>query len=207
VLQHSTEHFVRVDLLRCLDCLLDPRVFLGSSEYTESVKEVREGVYEVVFKWRKFGITRKFRVVIRVVKRTLKNGVEVAYEPDSPYWFTLRVVLYPGHGGVFVKAEALMKAGLMADLFGSKDYASFVERLVSKGLTSYLKHRISKFSGSIVRGGHGDCRDCVLYDEVRGYCYFLETTVSNPTKPPCGGEAHILIRWVSEEKRLGAAGH
>ncbi len=201
MLQYSTDHFVRVDMLRCLDCLLDPRIFLGSSEYTESVREVREGVYEIVFRWRKFGITRRFKVLIRPVKRPLKSGVEVVYEPepDSPYWFTIRIVLYPGHSGVFIKAEALMKAGLMADLLGRKDYAGFVEKLVSKGLTEYLKHRIRDLGDNVVRAGKGDCRDCILYDEVRGYCYFLESLVPDPFRPPCGGRAHALISEAAEK--------
>ena len=202
MLQHITEHFVKVDMIQCLDCLLDPRVFLGSSEYTERVRELREGVYEIVFRWRKFGITKRFRVVVRPVKIPMKNGVEVVYEPepDSPYWFIIRIALYPGRGGVFIKAEALMRAGLMADLFGRKDYAGFVERLVSKGLTEYLRRRLKDLGESVVRAGKGDCRDCVLYDEVRGYCYYLETAVANPVRPPCGGRALTLIGEVAGKK-------
>ena len=196
MLKHVTEHYVRIDMLKCLDCLLDPYIFLGSSEYTESIKDLGNGVYEVVFKWRKFGLTKRFKVILRVFKEQHQDVVEVVYksEPGSTYWFTLRVALYPGQKGVFVKAEALMKAGLMADLFGRKDFADFVERLVSKGLTSYLKRRLSKLGESVLRSGFGDCRDCVLYDEVRGYCYYLETIVADPTRPPCGGKAHTLIK-------------
>ena len=186
---------VRADLSNCIKCVTNVENFFYKSKYTYAVRRLSEDTYEVVFRWRKFGVTRFYRVRIKVRRNSDR---EVVYEPDegSDYWFRMRFTFEPHSGGTLVRVEAQMKAGLMADLLGRGDYRGFVEELVDNGIKRMLENivagqRAAQAGSTMVKA---NCRLCVLYDENRSFCYFLGKTVENPENPPCGGKGFVAYR-------------
>ena len=187
MLRHRVERRLNVNAEECRRCLLSPERFLSKSRYTYFVGR-RNSDYEVIFRWRKLGITRYFRVVFRLVE----DGDTISYEstPDSDYWFDMRFKLEAlEEGGTRIVVEASMKAGLMADLLGRKDYASFVEDLVDRGIGDMLETLAGKTAGETKAGI--SCRTCILYGSLNKYCYMLKQHVDDPDKPPCRGKYYI----------------
>ena len=170
----------------CLRCVLDPEAFLSASRYTYSVKRLDEGKYEVVFRWRKFGVERFYPVRVRVERR----GGRVVYEPtpDSPHNLRLEISVERDNGGALVTVDASMDAGLLARIMGRGDFAAFVEDLVDKGIAGMAERAAAK--GSTL-GGVAHCERCLLYDPGRGYCYALRREVGDPGDPPCRGRFFI----------------
>ena len=149
-------------------------------------------------------MTRYYPVRIRVFEKDLGERVKrVVYEPaeDSPYWFRMEFVLREKNGGgVEVEASAFMKAGLMADFLGKRDYARFVEELLDRGIRSFLEERARRIRESrraavavLASRGEASCTTCSLFDDERSFCYFLEKRVDDPSKPPCGGRAYVAM--------------
>ena len=199
MLRHRARRVVRSDAVECAMCLLDPARFFRASRYTHSVAREETGVYQVIFKWRKWGMTRYFPVRIRVEQHEEGEGrTRVVYEPtgDSPYFFRMVFDIRRRNGGAEVEAEAEMKAGLMADLLGRKDYASFVEELLDRGIKAFLEERAKREKAREEEKTRTKptCTTCALYDEERGYCYFLERRVEDPEKPPCKGQAYVAMK-------------
>ncbi len=199
MLRHRARRVVRSDAVECVRCLLDPPRFFRASRYTHSVAR-EEDTYQVVFKWKKFGMTRYYPVKIRVKEeRVGEDTVRVVYEPtsDTPYWFRMSFTVRRRDGGAEVDAEAEMKAGLMADLLGRKDYAGFVEELLDRGIKAFLEERAKRLREEGVKPREqvrASCTTCALFDEERKYCYFLEKTVEDPERPPCRGKAYVAMR-------------
>ncbi len=191
-LRHTVERELNATFEQCLECLLRPDRFLGESRYTYRASRL-DGVYEIVFKWVKWGITRFYRVRLRVVQ----EGPVVRYvsTPDSDYEFYMEFHLRPGGDGrTRVWVEARMKAGLMADLLGRKDYARFVEELVDRGLGAMLSAVAEERRGAEAGQARPRCEDCLLYEFSNKYCYYLKGPIANPEDPPCGGRGFIEHR-------------
>lgn len=191
MLRHAVEREINATFGQCLECLLRPDGFLGESRYTYRASRL-DGVYEVVFKWVKWGITRFYRVRLRVVQ----EGPVVRYvsTPDSDHEFYMEFYLRPRSSGrVRIRVEARMKAGLMADLLGRKDYARFVEELVDRGLGAMLS-AMAGGRGAETGAAEPRCVDCLLYEFSNKYCYYLEGPVASPEDPPCGGRGFIEHR-------------
>ena len=183
-LRHETVKSVRVNLLACLECASNPKALFSRSRYVERVEQRAPNVYTVRFVWRKLGVTRRYEVSFRVERR----GDTIVYESleGSRYPMRFEFQLTPSGRGTRVRVAAEMKAGLMADLLGRRDFAGFVEELVEKGIVALAERAASK------RGG-GDCKTCILYDPETGYCYYLRRRVPDPSKPPCKGRAYMAV--------------
>jgi hypothetical protein len=196
-LKHKSAKTVRLPPEECRKCLLDLEGFMSRSKYTYAVKKMPDGTYEVVFRWRKLGVERFYRVRLRV-----EGGgdlVEYRSTEYSDYPFLMRFLLEPGpDGSTRVHVESEMDAGIMAGLLGKGDYRAFVEELVEKGIAS-LARRYALTRGASPAPGQPAaeeasaprvlmCRECILYDPERGYCYALRTEVKDPERPPCRGK-------------------
>ena len=199
VLRHAVSRLVRAPPGACLECAADPESFLGASRYTYVVKRLAPGLYEVVFRWRKLGVTRYYRVRLRVRR---EDG-RVVYEstPDSDYPFRLEITLEEAGGATRVRASAEMRAGLMADLLGRRDYASFVEELVDRGLAA-LARRLASQAPAEARRGRPECTTCLLYEQELRRCLVLGARVEDPSRPPCQGRDYIPA-WIAEAGRKG----
>ena len=187
-LRHVVEMEVGAAFDECLERLLRPDKFLAGSRYTYSVSRM-DGVYEVVFRWVKWGMTRLYRVRIRVVQK----GPVVKYVslPGSDHDFYMEFHLRPsGNGRTRVRVEARMRAGLMADLLGRGDYARFVEELLSRGLGG----EPSLAAGEVRGSAEPRCEDCLLYEPSNRYCYYLRSPVPEPEEPPCNGKGFVGCR-------------
>ena len=144
VLRHEFSIEMDIDFAACFPCLCSPVSFFAASPYTYRVRKLDEKgeVYEVVFRWRKLGMTRCYPVRLRVRRKPERNRVEIVYEstPDSRYEFYMRLLVERlGPGKVRVSVSAWMRAGLMADLLGRKEYRLFVENLVRDGVFCSLE--------------------------------------------------------------------
>ena len=196
-LRYTTRKTVRAGLEECLKCLARADIFLKRSKYVESIESEAPGVYHVRFVWRKLGMTRRYDVVFRV----RREGDKVIYESleGSKYPMRLEFRLSKRDGETVLEASATMKAGLMADLLGRRDFAEFIDELVETGFVSLVKEMASrrrqKAESSEGPAVKKTCERCLLYDPVRKYCYYLRKNVSNPEKPPCGG-AHFISAQV-----------
>lgn len=190
----------------CLECLANLEGFMSKSRYTYALRRVGEDVYEVVFRWRKLGIEKFYRVTLAVARSG--STVEYRSTPDSPYHFrmTFKVEPAPGGGASRVVVEAEMRAGLMASLMGRGDFREFVEELVDRGIANLARLHLAAKAREALQPSDGaggsaapgaapverpSCLDCVLYDPERRYCYMLRRTIENPGEPPCGGTYFI----------------
>ncbi len=196
VLKHHTIKTVKGSFTFCKECLLRPDQLFTASKYTAFVEKVAENVYHVRFVWRKLGMTRKFDVILKVIDK----GDTVIYETVEGSKYPMKFVFNLRRKGenLEVEVSSEMKAGLMADLLGRKDYAGFVEELVETGLIKLAEKLASEMGVAIGAGGENAvCSECLLYDPARSYCYYLREYVANPESPPCGGK-----RFISEEAVL-----
>ncbi len=184
---HMVERKLNVNAEDCRRCLLSPERFLSKSKYTYFARR-RNNTYEVIFRWRKLGITRYYRVIFRLIEGEDTVGYEST--PDSDYQFNMRFKLKAlKEGRTRITVEASMKAGFLADLLGRKDYAAFIEDLVDKGIGSMLE----TLAGKKTEGGEAgiSCRTCLLYGSLNNYCYMLKQQVDDPDRPLCGGKYYI----------------
>ncbi len=187
VLRHRTVKTVRALPEECIECVLRVDRLLSTSKHTHSVKRLGEDIYHVRFVWRKLGMTRYFDVVFKVIR----EGDRVVYRSieGSKYPMIIEFKFKPRNDMLEIEVYSEMKAGLMADLLGRKDYAKFIDDLVESGILRLLKEspRVrARETGEAIR-----CDRCILYDPVRGYCYYLRRPVINVVKPPCGGKEFI----------------
>jgi len=190
VLRARVERHLNVPLELCVRCLMDAGLFLRQSPYTVEAEKLGEDTYRVVFRWRKLGITRRYPVVLRV-RREGENRIIYESTSDSPHPLRMEFALEPREGGeTYLRVDAEMGAGVLADLLGKRDFYGFIEDLVDRGLTSLVR----KLADSIreeVRGVGVRCTDCLLYERNRSYCYYLARTVEDPENPPCKGEKFV----------------
>ncbi len=196
-LVHDTVKTVKVPEDTCLACLLSPDKLLSTSRYTAIVERLEDNKYHVRFIWRKFGITKKFDVIFRVIRRG--NLVEYRSTEESDYPFLIRFKLTRLNNEVEIDVHAEMKAGLLADFFGRKDYAGFIEELIDTGLVELLKN--VRKGKSTVESLRISCNTCILYDPRRRYCYYLRREVRNPDNPPCKGEAYLSDITLKREEQ------
>ena len=202
MLRHRTARRLNISPDRCLKCLLDVEDFLGSGKYTYAVKRLEDEVYEVVFKWVKLGFTRYYRVRFKVVKaddRVTYTSIE-----GSDYDFTIEFTLKRADGGVLLEVNASMKAGLMANLLGRRDYAMFIEELVDKGIERALKRMASKQGVGEKGPAHQrlpSCQNCLFYGSLTRRCYLLGIRVDDPHSPPCGGEGFLEVGGAEAQAR------
>ncbi len=193
-LKHHTVKTVKVPPDTCLVCLMSPDKLLSTSKYTAFVKKLEDGKYHVRFVWKKFGMTKKFDVIIQVVRRG--DVIEYRSTEESDYPFLIRFKVKPvGPNMLEIEVYSEMKAGLMADLFGRRDYAGFIEELIDTGLVNLLKELGGKSSGPGIT-----CETCLLYDPKKKYCYYLRRIVEDPTRPPCKGKAYVSDQLASQLK-------
>ena len=180
MLRHTTTRKVRVLPNDFIDLLLHPDRFLSLSSYVESVVQSEGGKYDVVFRWVKWGMTRRYWVKLRVYR----DGNAVVYEstPDSdhPMRLVFTVVKDP-EGYVTLSTHAEMEAGTLAKLLGRGDFARFIENLIDAAIKEGMR-RFMEGGGPKV-----ECGGCAFYEATRKYCYALDRPVENPSEPPCGG--------------------
>ncbi len=188
MLRHSTTRKVRVLPEDFIDLLLHPDRFLSLSNYVESIVRSEKGQYDVVFRWVKWGMTRRYWVKLRV----FRDGNTVIYEstPDSdhPMRLVFTVVKDPD-GYITLSAYAEMDAGTLARLLGKGDFAKFIDSLIDTAIKESLRRFMEGGEAKVV------CNGCAFYEVTRKYCYALNRAVGNPSEPPCGGR---LFKPVAE---------
>ena len=192
-LRHETVKTVRAPLDECIECILRVDRLLGVSKHTEKVERVSPDVYHVRFVWRKLGMTKHFDVVFR----SRREGNKIIYESIEGSKYPMRMEFYLRRrpdGLVEIRVLAEMRAGLMAEVLGRKDFARFVEELVDAGIVRLLQARAQGRAREGKKTFRARCDNCLLYDPVKNYCYYLRRPVFATTKPPCGGEAFIPLR-------------
>ncbi len=188
-LKHRTSRTVNAPMEACRACALRPESLFSGSRYVYSVKRVDGDVYEVVFRWVKFGVERFYVARLRVEAR----GDELVYEstPDSPLRarFRLKLEAGEGEGTTRLVLEAEMRAGVAAGLLGRGDYRVFVEELLENLVMEAIKDAAEAREASAP--GRPDCRRCLLYDPEKRRCYLLGVNVEDPGRPPCRGEKFV----------------
>lgn len=192
MLRHTLKVTVNMPLTYCLKCVANPAEFLEKSKYTYAARELGEGKYEIVFRWVKWGIERFYKVVLEA--RRYDSNIVYVSTPESQYEFYMKFEFNEEEEKhrTLVRVEAGMKAGLMADLLGRKDYRDFIEELVEKGILGMTRQFAQALE--IEEGGLSEsisCNGCILYDPSRKYCFALRNSVSDPGNPPCKGKYYI----------------
>lgn len=191
MLRHKAVKTVNAPLKYCIECIRDPSKFLGYSKYTYLTKKLSDNRYEVVFRWVKWGIERFYKVKIEYTKED--DTVIYRSTEDSPYFFVMIFKLRELEGGkTEITLEAAMKAGLMADLLGRRDYREFIEELVEKGIVGMTRNLLRGPEQPLTSTGERPhCLSCVLYDDSRRYCYALRTTIEDTRNPLCKGKYYL----------------
>ncbi len=192
MLRYTTVKRVNAPLVYCMRCIRDPQQFLSHSKYTYTVKRLGD-TYEVVFRWVKWGMERFYKVKIRVDM----EGDKVIYRStsDSPHYFKLELDMEEVEGDATrIRISSEIKAGLMADLLGRRDYADFIEELVEKGIAGVARKMAETVAEKTTPTP--TCRDCLIYDSERSYCYAIRGSIDNPANPPCQGKFYLSRRLI-----------
>lgn len=178
-LVHTSSRRVRVEAEEILPTLENPAKLLRLSKYVDSVRKAGEGLWEVVFKWRKFGMTKKYRVLFRV----FRYGNTVVYESaeDSPNEAKIVFTVAKDPGGwSLINATAEFGIGGLASLLGKHDFRAFVDELLDSGIRAHFLEKTRTAHHSV------DCRNCEFYEATRSWCYALDQVVDHG-QVPCGG--------------------
>ncbi len=182
MLRHSITRKVRMLPEDFIKSLKHPENFLGLSKYVESIVPVEEGKYEVVFRWVKWGMTKRYWVKFRVIS----EGNTVVYEalPDSENYMKMifTIVKNPEEKSINLNVYAEMEAGTLAKLLGKKDFSAFVEELVDTSIKEIMRRMLESKEKQV------NCEECAFYEITRRYCYAIERSVEDPSRPPCGGK-------------------
>ncbi len=164
-----------------LELFMDPERFLKLSEYVEEVVHKEDNIYEVIFKWVKWGMIKRYWVKFKAYR----DANTVVYEsvPDSDHYMVISVSVArnPDERYFNVRFSAEMEVGILERLLGKKDFEKFVESLLDTAIKGYLEKQVGKHEENI------DCRECAFYETVKSYCYVLDKRVEDPAKPPCNG--------------------
>ncbi len=186
MLKHKIERRLNTNIKNCKKCLLSPEKLLSESKYTYHLE--KEGdTYNVIFRFKKLGITKYYRVRLKLIVDG--NTYRLESLPDSEYLFNMKFTLEKiGEYETKVIVEAMMKADLMANLLGRKDFAVFVEDLVDKGISKLL---MDLASGKKPTSGDVSCLTCLFYGSTTKYCYILKQNIMDPSNPPCNGKHYI----------------
>ena len=191
MLKYKKKIMVNIPLEYCLEYVLNPEAFFKMSRYVSIVRRIEDNKFEVFYKWSKWGVKKYFRVVFKVRREGNMIVYESTGDSDCEHYFIFRFQ-ETGDKKTVVEVESGMKAGFMANLLGRRDYQVFIEEIIGKGilgLAEKLSARREEASVSreiTVTSGKGSCRECILYDVARNYCYALGSTVRDPDNPPCG---------------------
>ncbi|MEB3861639.1 MAG: hypothetical protein GSR84_05390 [Desulfurococcales archaeon] len=197
MLKYTTVKKVNAPLVYCIRCIRDPQQFLSHSKYTYTVKKV-DSEYEVVFRWVKWGMERFYKV--RITVDIEDDRIVYRSTSDSPHYFKLELDMEEAEeDATRIKVRSEMKAGIMADLLGRKDYADFIEELVEKGIAGVARKMAEAIEEATTPTPA--CTDCLIYDSERGYCYAIRGGVDDPARPPCQGKFYLSRKLI-----LGAEG-
>ena len=175
---------LNVDPGECIECLLDPCKFFGESKYTGETR-CGEDSHEIVFVWRKFGMTKKYRVDLKVYR----SGNEIVYlDKNGKMKCVIRVE--PTKEGVDITVDAEMEAGLMADLFGRGEFKTFINDLVSRGIGALIRKRYEHLIVGEKEAG-AVCTRCIFFERESSSCLLLMKPIRDPEKPECKGEKFL----------------
>ncbi|MGC8598849.1 MAG: hypothetical protein ACP5LL_03715 [Thermoplasmata archaeon] len=47
---------------------LDVKKIFGESKYVKEINNLKDGIYEIIFSWKKFGITKEFPVKVQELR-------------------------------------------------------------------------------------------------------------------------------------------
>ena len=183
----------------CIKCITNLTKFMEMSKHIHIAREYN-GEYEVVLKLPILGITRYYKVKLRVKKG--KDRIEYTSTEDSSHYFRMRFGLgspRPGRTRIVVYAE--MKTNLLTSLIARRNFRRFIEELVDNNLRNLLNEIAS--GEQVVRPRdieNIECTNCILYEHSSSICYYLRIKVENPKNPPCGGKAYVLLKSISEDK-------
>jgi len=175
---------LNVDLEECLECLLDPCRFFGGSRYTGETR-CKGDDHEIVFVWRKFGMTKKYRVNLKVYR----SDNEIIYL-DRNGKMRCIISLKPTEEGVDITVKAEMEAGLMADLFGRGEFKTFIDNLVSRGIAALVRKRYEHMITAEKEAG-ASCARCIFFEREANTCLLTMKPVRDPDEPECHGEKFL----------------
>ncbi len=184
MLRHTLTRKLHILPSDLLEILRDPTKWLRTAytKYVEKIEELGDGKYEIVFKWKKLGITKTIRVRFKVVE---KEGI-IAYVStrDSPTQasFTFTIIEDPEEDYITLRVDAEMDAGTLASVFGKGDFRKFIETLVDETIRKAL------IKTAKIKRIHEKCTTCVFYEAQRNWCYALNKPIRNPNHPPCSGK-------------------
>ena len=128
MLRHATTRKVPLSLREVMDSLPTPAEIFSSAPYVEKVENLGDNVVEVVFKWVKMGVARRY--VVRLRWRRAWGGMVYECLEPCKHRLIVKVLMKSSKENesvLYVRAE--MNAGFMASLMGKKDFRDFVEKL------------------------------------------------------------------------------
>jgi len=181
MLRHSVTRKVRGVQEDFIELLMHPEKFLRLSSYVEEIVRKNDNKYEVVFKWTKWGMTKRYWVKFRVYRDANTVVYESTPESDNRMNMSITIIRDPEQGYITVKLDIEMDAGTLASILGRGDFSKFAENLLDAAIKEYMKKHMIGSEKKI------DCRNCAFYEAMRSYCYELDKPVEDPVNPPCGG--------------------
>ncbi len=181
MLQHTVTRKIKGLSESFIELVLRPDKFLGNSRYVETIVNRGDNKYEVVFKWVKWGMVKRYWVKFRVYRDQNTVIYESTPDSDNKMLMAMTIAKDPEEGYINITFHAEMEAGTLANLLGKKDFRVFVEELLDTAIKEYMKSILDVKENTVT------CKNCAFYEAVKSYCYALDKKVDNPDDPPCGG--------------------
>jgi len=185
VLRHTFKRTVKVLPDVVIEKLKEPEKFLSDikTKYIKDIKKISDNKYIITFVWKKFGITKTFNVVFKVIDKGSVIVYKSTNESDHFMEITFVIVEDKDQGVTEINVTAEMEAGVLANLFGKGEFAKFIEDMIDKAIRkhliiAYLKDKNIKAT----------CDNCVFYEIATNKCYVLNKVVRRSGVPLCGGK-------------------
>ncbi len=200
MLKHTKQLHINPDKLReCIHLLRDPHTLFGSTENLEEIKPLDNNLYNIKFKWVKFGRVWIFDTTMVIHA----NNTSIRYVSTSDSKYKCKFEIKYENDKVILECE--FNVGLVRNLIVkaamNSDFKRFVEA-IGRGIEEvcgsddngdilHLK-LIDINIGDINISVDGvSCLKCLFYDRDSKKCSILSSTVSDHSKPPCGGRYYI----------------
>lgn len=118
---------------------LDVKKIFEKSKYVKAINSRGENSYEIIFSWKKFGITKDFPVIVE--KFNNSGSYLVKNLKNSKYEFKISISSVKNFKNNEINTKivliAEMGAGLLADMFGQNDFKLFIQDSVMPAIKTY----------------------------------------------------------------------
>lgn len=186
MLEYSTQGIIKIPFEKLQEIVLNPDIYLKSNPHIHSTSKISQNTYNIVFIFKKIGITKRFFVNVSVIKIM----DQIIYQTTDKSKIFLKFVFQLkkiDDESTQISTEAKINPGLYGNLFGEEDFQEFIEDMINyaaSGKDDVEKEREEEK----LRIGKPTCPLCAFFDPKKLFCYAGFIHIKNMENPACKGE-------------------